>query len=65
MKKMIPVKKQRAKDDLRLLPFMAKNSGTKAIQARKLKSNVGKDRISSRAEARDERIPILSIPSFD
>ena len=61
---MIPVKKDRTKDDFKLLSLMDKNKGTSAIQARRLKSNVGKEKMSKRAEAREERIPILFNPGF-
>jgi len=64
MKKMIPVKKDRTKDDFKLLSLITKNRGTRAIQTRRLKSNVGKEKMSKKAEARDERIPILFNPGF-
>jgi len=59
IKKVIPVKKDRAKDDFKFLSFKAKNKGTIAIQARNSRSNRGKERIRNRAEARDKRIFIL------
>jgi hypothetical protein len=58
MKKLIPVKKERPKADFRFLSFMDKNKGTRAIQARNSKSNVGNERIRISAEERAKRISI-------
>src|SRR3990172_3028593 len=51
----MPIKKERAKAHLRLLSLRATNKGTKAIQARNSKSNLGNDRISNRADSRAKR----------
>jgi hypothetical protein len=64
IKKVIPVRKDRAKDDFILLSFIDISKGIRAIQARNSRSNLGKDKIRSRAEARDKRILILSIQGY-
>jgi len=51
----MPIKKDRANARLRVLPLRAINSGMRAIHARKLKLNFGKEQIKKRAEMRAKR----------
>jgi hypothetical protein len=46
----MPVRKDSPKADLRLLSFIAINRGINAVQARKLRSNLGKERTRSNAD---------------
>lgn len=55
-KKVVPVRKDSVKADFRLLSLIASNNGTKATHAKNSRSNSGKDRMSNRAERRDNAI---------
>src|SRR5262245_22814513 len=59
MKNAMPVTKDKPKADFGLPSLRASNRGTKAIQARNPRLNLGKERISSRAERRAKSTPSI------
>jgi hypothetical protein len=54
-KKVKPVRSPRAKLSLRFLPFRAIKRGTRAIQIKNPKLNLGKDKKSKAEERRDKK----------
>ena len=59
MKKITPVTNDNRKADLRVLPLMTINKGTKANQARNSRSNFGKDSINKKAENKARTAPFV------